>query len=485
MKISTRLRIGAAVPAAIVIVLVSLVVLFSNEAARQTERQNLAMRANTAVSELDIVMYEYLIRYEERMEQQWHSRYDSAMAVLDEAADRHTEPLGSTYAGFAGLGDLFSRVTANHQERQELIQEGASQKEIDAATLVEERLVAQLLVKSQSVVADTSGFAELAYADALKAQDTLRNLILPWMIALALAVVATSLLVARSISVPLGKLAEYSRRVGEGEYTAEIEIKGTDEIANVTSTVETMVGRLLTTQEELRTEIAERKKTEQQISASLREKETLLGELYHRVNNNLQVISSMLGMSSLRLRDQQAIDLCTDARTRVHTMALVHSQLYGSQRLDQVSMARHVRQLVDYLSDVYAKGKRISSVVEASGLYLSMAQAIPCALVLNELVSNALKHAFKEGQEGRIEISMQRSAGGVVSLKVKDDGSGIPDDIDIYRANTMGLKLARNLVEKQLRGKIHLERNEGTEFVIKFNALQEETGDAQDNAGRR
>jgi len=225
---------------------------------------------------------------------------------------------------------------------------------------------------------------------------------------------------------------------------------------------------------QLEAKVAERKKAEQQLRMSLKEKEALLQELHHRVNNNLQVISSMLGMSMLRLRDQQAIDLCADARARVHTMALVHSQLYGSQRLDQVSMAGYVRQLVDYLLDVYAKEERITSVVEASGVYLSMAQAIPCALVLNELVSNALKHAFKGGQEGRIEISMQRSAGGVVSLKVKDDGSGIPDNIDIYKANTLGLKLARNLVEKQLRGQIHLERNEGAEFVIEFNAPQEE-----------
>jgi len=241
------------------------VVLFSNKVAQESEKQNLAMEMNTAVSELNIVTYEYLMHHEKRMEQQWHSRYNSAMVILDKAVEKKVEMIELIHASFHHLNDLFSRVTTNHKEKQKLIQEGASQEKIAAAALVEERLVAQLLIESQSIVADTFRFAKDAYIDTVKAQEILRNLTLASMIALALTVITTSLLIAGSISVPLSKLAEYSRRVGQGEYTAEVEIKGKDEVASVASTVETMVGRLLTTQEELKLEIAERRRAEEEI----------------------------------------------------------------------------------------------------------------------------------------------------------------------------------------------------------------------------
>ncbi len=226
--------------------------------------------------------------------------------------------------------------------------------------------------------------------------------------------------------------------------------------------------------EQLQREITERKQIEEQLKTSLKEKEVLLKEIHHRVKNNLQISSSLLDMSSLRIHDQQAIDLITDARTKIHTMALIHSQLYRSERFDQIEMESHIQELVSYLSEVYAEKKSITPVVEVSSIYLSIIQATPYTLVINELISNALKHAFKEGQKGMLEISMKRSAEDTIFVRVKDNGIGIPDEVNIFKTDSLGLKLVRNLVEKQLQGKIQVKRNKGTEFIIEFKILEEE-----------
>lgn len=219
-------------------------------------------------------------------------------------------------------------------------------------------------------------------------------------------------------------------------------------------------------------DITERKRMDEQIKASLKEKEELLKEIHHRVKNNLQIISSLLDLSSMR-SSNEAVDLFTDARAKIHTMALIHSQLYRSDRVDQIDMKSHIHELVKFLSQIYAS-RLITPVIESYDVYLSITQAIPCALVLNELISNAYKHAFKEGQKGTVTITMQRSAGDTIFIRAKDDGVGIPEEVDIYKTDSLGLKLVRNLVQKQLKGEIEVKRDKGTEFIIEFKILKEE-----------
>ena len=215
-------------------------------------------------------------------------------------------------------------------------------------------------------------------------------------------------------------------------------------------------------------DITQRKLIQDQLEASIREKEFLLQEIHHRVKNNLQVISSILDMSSLRTEDPCAQDLIENARSKIQTMAFIHSQLYRSERFDQIEMGEHIGELVRYLKTVYAAGKDIRFHIDISEVYLSLTQAIPCALVLNELVSNAFKHAFKRKRSGNIVIAMEVSAGNTAVINVKDDGAGVPKDFEINSTETLGLKLVRNLVERQLKGKIHLKRKKYTEFHIAF-----------------
>jgi len=220
-------------------------------------------------------------------------------------------------------------------------------------------------------------------------------------------------------------------------------------------------------------DITKWKKAEEQVKVSLKEKEVLLREIHHRVENNLQILSSLLDLSSMQTQDPEAIVLFTEARATIHTMALIHSQLYQSDRFDQIDMEYHIHELIGFLSRIYASDL-ITPIIDCSDVYLSITQAIPCALVTNELVSNAYKHAFAEGQKGTIHIPLRLSAGGTIFLSVKDDGIGIPDEVDIYTTDSLGLKLVANLVQQQLKGEIHVIRDKGTEFIVDFKLVKEE-----------
>ncbi|MDO9527581.1 MAG: response regulator [Syntrophales bacterium] len=237
---------------------------------------------------------------------------------------------------------------------------------------------------------------------------------------------------------------------------------------------ERLVNKLEKKMLDLERELAGRKQAEEQVQASLQEKEALLSEIHHRVKNNLQVISSLLDLTSIRTQDRKAISLLTDARAKIQTMAIIHSQLYASKRFDKIDMGSHVRDLVKYLSEVYAGGEKITCIVEIPDIYLSITQAIPFALVLNELISNAFKYAFGKDDEGTVEISIHRSDQDKICARIKDNGTSIPEEVDIYKTNTLGLKLVRNIVQKQLHGKLQLKRDKGTEFIIEFKILPEE-----------
>ena len=216
-------------------------------------------------------------------------------------------------------------------------------------------------------------------------------------------------------------------------------------------------------------DITERKKVEEQLKTLLKEKEALLSEVNHRVKNNFQLISSLLDMVGMRARNEETIRVCASVHARVHAMGLIHSQLYQSGSFAQIDMEAHVKELVGYLAQVYAtNGIRITPVIDASGVYLSITPAVPCALALNEIISNAFKHAFQGRQKGTIEISLRKSAEGMVTMRVKDDGIGMPEDFDIDKTSTLGLKLTRNLVQEQLKGSIQFPRSNGTEVTIAF-----------------
>jgi two-component sensor histidine kinase len=214
-------------------------------------------------------------------------------------------------------------------------------------------------------------------------------------------------------------------------------------------------------------DITERKQAEEQIKASLREKEVLLKEIHHRVKNNLQVIASLLYLQSKNIQDKATRELFSDSRNRVKSMALVHETLYQSGDLSRLNFAAYIRNLVALVFRSYrGKSGRITSTVNVSDVSLSIEAAVPCGLIINELVTNALKYAFP-GRTGEIRVEMQEEHEAHVVLIVSDNGVGFPKDLDFRETGSLGLKLVNSLVD-QLDGTIGLQNDNGTTFTIIF-----------------
>jgi PAS domain S-box-containing protein len=215
-------------------------------------------------------------------------------------------------------------------------------------------------------------------------------------------------------------------------------------------------------------DITERKKAEAQIRESLHEKEVLLKEIHHRVKNNLQVIYSLLNLQSGSIRDPRDRDMIRECQNRIKSMAIIHETLYQSRDLARVNLANYIRSLADNLFRSYGvNGEAVRLDVRVSDVYLGFDTAIPCGLIINELISNSLKYAFPEGREGRISIDLHPEDHDRYALTVRDDGVGLPPDLDFRDTRTLGLQLVTTLTD-QLEGAIVLHRERGTEFKITF-----------------
>jgi PAS domain S-box-containing protein len=218
-------------------------------------------------------------------------------------------------------------------------------------------------------------------------------------------------------------------------------------------------------------DISDRKIIEQQIEASLKEKELLLSEIHHRVKNNFEIISSLLDMSSMATENQEIKNLLLSSRIRIHSMALIHTQLYQTDRFDRIDMARHIGELTEHLLFLYGSENKVKLKIESHEIYLSIKQAIPCALILNELIMNALKHAFVDKEQGKILISIHNSEDNTVIVRVKDNGAGIPEQIEVKPAGGLGLDLVKHLVVGQLEGEVRFNNDDGTDIRIEFKRL--------------
>ena len=155
-------------------------------------------------------------------------------------------------------------------------------------------------------------------------------------------------------------------------------------------------------------------------------------------------------------------------------MSLIHTQLYQSDRVDQINMGRNLRDLVDHLEQLYGQGRNVAADIDTDSFYLSVTQAVPCALALNEVISNAFKYAYPGSTKGTVEISQKISKDNAVSIRVNDHGDGIPEGVDIEKTDTLGLKLVRNLIVRQLNGDLQIRNQNGTEVLIEFKAVFEE-----------
>ena len=215
-------------------------------------------------------------------------------------------------------------------------------------------------------------------------------------------------------------------------------------------------------------DITERKRAEEKIKTSLQEKEVLLREVHHRVKNNMQIISSLLSLQSGYIKDKTQTEMIKESQNRIKSMALIHEKLYQSENLTDIDFNEYIEALVRGLVRSYGvNAARIAVKIEVEDISVGIDAAIPCGLIINELVSNALKHAFPNSRKGEI-IVVFRSANEHIELRVIDNGVGIPEDIDFETTNSLGLHLVAILAEDQLEGEITLDRSKGAAFHIRF-----------------
>jgi two-component sensor histidine kinase len=222
-------------------------------------------------------------------------------------------------------------------------------------------------------------------------------------------------------------------------------------------------------------DISDRKHREESIHASLKEKDILLGEIHHRVKNNLQIIHSLLDLQSGSITDGVALGLMRESQNRILSMALIHQTLYQSKDFAQVDFGRFLDSLVPTLVSSYGVGSAPFSVdIDVVEVELPINAAIPCGLIVNELISNALKHAFPDGRAGRVSIHLALEANGRVLLKVTDNGIGIRPEVDLNQTTTLGLQLV-NLLVDQLAGELEIQRTNPTTFSVRFPVVRSET----------
>jgi PAS domain S-box-containing protein len=215
-------------------------------------------------------------------------------------------------------------------------------------------------------------------------------------------------------------------------------------------------------------DVTTRKQAEETLRASLQEKEVLLKEVHHRVKNNLYIISSLLYLQSKTIQDRQLLNSLQDSRNRIASMALIHEKLYQSKDLSSINFAEYVQNLAKDIFHSYGVNSRIVSLqIDVADLFLAIDLAIPCGLIINELISNSLKYAFPVNIQGTIFVDLQLDRANNYILTVGDDGVGLPKHVDFRNTKSLGLRLVCNLTE-QLDGELELKTVKGTLFQITF-----------------
>jgi len=218
-------------------------------------------------------------------------------------------------------------------------------------------------------------------------------------------------------------------------------------------------------------------KENKRIDEALRLREvTLRREIHHRVKNNLQVISSLIYLQSLRISDEMTLEMLREIQTRARSIALIHERLYQTEGMTQIDFGDYIKQLgEDLLHAYHVSHGRINLSHGGHGIFLDLDTAMPCGLIVTELVSNALKNGFPPERKGKVEVDLQRAGDGLLQLTVNDDGVGLPPNFDLARSSSLGLKLVRDLTQ-QIGGTLKLRNEGGTSVAITFPAPPQPAG---------
>jgi PAS domain S-box-containing protein len=217
-------------------------------------------------------------------------------------------------------------------------------------------------------------------------------------------------------------------------------------------------------------DISEKKISSIEIEESLKEKEVLLKEIHHRVKNNLQVISSILNLQSSFVTDENTLGILRESRNRIRSMAIIHEYLYRTEDFSSIKFGNYLENLITNLISSYSINKNVELKTDFTDISLVLDQAIPCGLLINEVITNSLKYAWEEGEDGCISVKLSQEDN-VVVLEIKDDGKGLPKKFEEMNSDTLGLQLIETLSE-QLDAHLIVDAKSGTKYLIKFENIK-------------
>ena len=218
--------------------------------------------------------------------------------------------------------------------------------------------------------------------------------------------------------------------------------------------------------------ITHRKEMEDQLKKTLKEKETLIKEIHHRVKNNLTIISSLLSLQSRYIKDKNTLEMFRESQNRTKSMALIHEKLYASQDLKRINFKEYLESLANDLYRTYTENTQlIKLIMDLDDVMLDVETSIPLGLILNELLTNSLRHAFPDGRNGEIHIELHSTNKNEFNLIISDNGTGFPENLDFKNTESLGMRLVNSLTE-QINGEIELDKTTGTKFIITFKDVE-------------
>jgi two-component sensor histidine kinase/HAMP domain-containing protein len=333
---------------------------------------------------------------------------------------------------------------------------------------------ARHVVKIEKAMEALGDFAQFKATDFLNTAELTRQLAFTtiyFLLIVAIIVgVAFAFYLTGTITKPLEIVRAATDKIGKGDLNTSIEVDSNDEIGQLANSFNKMTSDLkiiTASRDELDKEITERKQAEEQVKKSLREKDILHKEIHHRVKNNMNVITSLLGLQSKYIHDEKAQLIFQESRNRINSMARIHEKLYRTEDLTSIDVNAYIRTLAnDLIGSYHVNAGDIELSISAPEVSLGIDSMIPFGLILNELLSNSLKYAFQDGQKGEIRVAVN-SNGSKRTLTVSDNGIGLPEGFDINNTETLGLLLVNSLV-RQLNGSIEADGTQGTAFRIAF-----------------
>ena len=303
------------------------------------------------------------------------------------------------------------------------------------------------------------------YKEDLKSQiDSAFLKILPASIISLLLALGIGFVLFKRLFKSINILTHTAQEVKLGNRKIRTQVKGKDDIGNLASIFDSMLDSFENSIKSLDSKVEEKTK---ELKRSLEEKEILLKEIHHRVKNNLSLTISLIKLQQEKIKDESSKKVLNDIQERIYTMELLHRKLYESTNLNLIDFKEYVQNLVENISLTYAMKKSVKLNFDIEKIYLNVETAMPCGLILNEIITNAYKYAFKNNEYPVLNISIKKENNEYI-LIIKDNGAGIKKGIDIQNSSTLGLRLINSIATLQLEGELNHSNNKGTMFKLVF-----------------